>query len=120
MKYRVLTKCTLIFVVLAGFGAGKLYGASVPKSAKPWPNATVTYHLDPVLLKYVKTNGEGCSVWEHWAHHTQAYKICASMHDWSNKTGIKLSYDKNKAINSLYIKHSELLIISISYFLKMA
>ena len=48
MKYRVLTKCTLIFVVLAGFGAGKLYGASVPKSAKPWPKATVTYHLEQI------------------------------------------------------------------------
>ena len=107
MKCRELTKFTLIFMILAGFGTGKLYGASVPKGAKPWPNATVTYHLDPVLLKYVKTNGEGCSGWEHWAYHTQAYKICASMHDWSNKTGIKFSYDKNKAINSLYIKHSD-------------
>ncbi|ESQ76724.1 M12 family metallopeptidase [Asticcacaulis sp. AC402] len=63
--------------------------ASVMKSTRPWPNATVPYHLTPDLLKTAGTKSKDCTGWAKWPAASAAHKVCKAMDDWYQRSGVR-------------------------------
>lgn len=83
----------------------QVQAAAVQEGTKPWPQATVPYHFDAVLLNRAGASGKDCTGWVRWKTATQAYKACKAMDEWHAATGVHFVHDE-RSPDSLYIVHS--------------
>ncbi|CAL4867130.1 hypothetical protein MMA231_01381 [Asticcacaulis sp. MM231] len=96
---RFLAVLTLLFLMPV-----EVRAAAVQEGTKPWPQATVPYHFDAVLLKSAGASGKDCTGWKRWKSATEAYKACKAMDAWTAATGVRFVHDERE-LDSLYIVH---------------